>query len=241
MGEVRVPARAKWGAQTQRAVENFPVSGETRRAGGRPRPRPHQGGHGHGERSPASGCPGRRRGHPGRAARSAAGSGTTSSRSTLPDRLGDVDEHERQRGARQPRLASGPGGASTRTTTSTRRSRPTTSSPRRSTSPPPSASPATCCPPSPGSAKSLRGKQRAFADVVKAGRTHLMDATPVTLGQEFGGYATQIEQAAGACVTPCPASASCPSAGAPSGPASTCRPASPPRSSPASPRRRSCR
>ncbi len=29
--------------------------------------------------------------------------------------------------------------------------------------------------------------------MVKAGRTHLMDATPVTLGQEFGGYATQID------------------------------------------------
>jgi len=39
----------------------------------------------------------------------------------------------------------------------------------------------------------LRRKQREFAHVVKAGRTHLMDATPVTLGQEFGGYATQIE------------------------------------------------
>ncbi|MFI5956405.1 class II fumarate hydratase [Cryptosporangium sp. NPDC051539] len=39
----------------------------------------------------------------------------------------------------------------------------------------------------------LRRKQREFADVVKSGRTHLMDATPVTLGQEFGGYATQIE------------------------------------------------
>jgi fumarate hydratase, class II len=43
--------------------------------------------------------------------------------------------------------------------------------------------------------KSLRRKQRAFAKVVKSGRTHLMDATPVTLGQEFGGYATQIHQA----------------------------------------------
>ena len=41
--------------------------------------------------------------------------------------------------------------------------------------------------------KALRRKQRAFAKVVKSGRTHLMDATPVTLGQEFGGYATQIE------------------------------------------------
>jgi len=43
----------------------------------------------------------------------------------------------------------------------------------------------------------LRRKETAFAEVVKAGRTHLMDATPITLGQEFGGYATQIEQAAG--------------------------------------------
>jgi fumarate hydratase class II len=41
--------------------------------------------------------------------------------------------------------------------------------------------------------EALRKKQREFADVVKSGRTHLMDATPVTLGQEFGGYASQIE------------------------------------------------
>ena len=33
-----------------------------------------------------------------------------------------------------------------------------------------------------------------FADLVKAGRTHLMDAVPVTLGQEFAGYAAQIRQ-----------------------------------------------
>src|SRR5438270_7479276 len=42
-------------------------------------------------------------------------------------------------------------------------------------------------------AKALRKKQREFKDVVKSGRTHLMDATPVTLGQEFGGYAAAIE------------------------------------------------
>jgi fumarate hydratase class II len=36
---------------------------------------------------------------------------------------------------------------------------------------------------------SLRRKSTEFASVVKSGRTHLMDATPVTLGQEFGGYA----------------------------------------------------
>ena len=41
-------------------------------------------------------------------------------------------------------------------------------------------------------AASLERKASEFADAVKAGRTHLMDATPVTLGQEFGGYAAQV-------------------------------------------------
>jgi len=40
--------------------------------------------------------------------------------------------------------------------------------------------------------RSLAAKADAFADIVKAGRTHLMDAVPVTLGQEFGGYAAQV-------------------------------------------------
>src|SRR6478735_4391249 len=41
----------------------------------------------------------------------------------------------------------------------------------------------------------LSAKAVAFADIVKIGRTHLMDATPLTLGQEFGGYAAQLAQA----------------------------------------------
>jgi len=41
----------------------------------------------------------------------------------------------------------------------------------------------------------LQEKSSEFDDVVKSGRTHLMDATPVRLGQEFGGYAAQISQA----------------------------------------------
>ena len=41
-------------------------------------------------------------------------------------------------------------------------------------------------------ATALEGKAESWAAVVKSGRTHLMDATPVTLGQEFGGYAAQI-------------------------------------------------
>ncbi|WP_442875198.1 class II fumarate hydratase [Actinoplanes sp. NBC_00393] len=41
-------------------------------------------------------------------------------------------------------------------------------------------------------ATALRAKASAWAEVVKSGRTHLMDATPVTLGQEFSGYAQQV-------------------------------------------------
>jgi fumarate hydratase, class II len=43
-----------------------------------------------------------------------------------------------------------------------------------------------------GLAAALEAKAQEFDDVVKSGRTHLMDAVPVTLGQEFGGYAAQI-------------------------------------------------
>jgi fumarate hydratase, class II len=41
----------------------------------------------------------------------------------------------------------------------------------------------------------LREKSAAFADIVKIGRTHLQDATPLTLGQEFSGYAAQMAHA----------------------------------------------
>ncbi|MEF8841006.1 MAG: class II fumarate hydratase [Haloarculaceae archaeon] len=43
-------------------------------------------------------------------------------------------------------------------------------------------------------ADALDAKAEAFDDVVKTGRTHLQDATPVRLGQEFGGYRTQVEK-----------------------------------------------
>lgn len=42
----------------------------------------------------------------------------------------------------------------------------------------------------------LEAKAAAFADIVKIGRTHLQDATPLTLGQEFSGYAAQLEYSA---------------------------------------------
>ena len=75
-----------------------------------------------------------------------------------------------------------------------------------------------------------RRRRDEFADVVKSGRTHLMDATPVTLGQEFGGYAAQVRARHRAAARPrCPGWPSCRSAAPRSAPASTRRPASPPR------------
>ena len=50
-------------------------------------------------------------------------------------------------------------------------------------------------------AESLEAKASEFDDVVKSGRTHWMDAVPVTLGQEFGGYAAQVRQGASASAT----------------------------------------
>jgi fumarate hydratase class II len=50
----------------------------------------------------------------------------------------------------------------------------------------------------------LEAKAGEFADVVKSGRTHLMDATPVTLGQEFGGYAAAVRRGAERAATALP-------------------------------------
>ncbi len=44
---------------------------------------------------------------------------------------------------------------------------------------------------------SLAAKAKAFSDIIKIGRTHLQDATPLTLGQEFSGYAMQVENGVG--------------------------------------------
>lgn len=50
--------------------------------------------------------------------------------------------------------------------------------------------PLSCPVPSPQG--SLSSKSAEFADIIKIGRTHTQDATPLTLGQEFGGYAQQV-------------------------------------------------
>ena len=62
-------------------------------------------------------------------------------------------------------------------------------------------------------AKSLENKAAEFASVVKSGRTHLMDATPVTLGQEFAGFAAQIRKGIGRVERALPAAAEVPLGG----------------------------
>ena len=42
-------------------------------------------------------------------------------------------------------------------------------------------------------ALALKNKEHAFKDIIKIGRTHTQDATPITLGQEFSGYRSQVE------------------------------------------------
>ena len=64
--------------------------------------------------------------------------------------------------------------------------------PRRSTSPPSTRPATTCCRCSSSSRPRSRARPTEFKDIVKSGRTHLMDAVPVTLGQEFSGYAAQV-------------------------------------------------
>ncbi len=62
-------------------------------------------------------------------------------------------------------------------------------------------------------AESLERKAEEFAEVVKSGRTHLMDATPVTLGQEFAGYAAQIRKGISRVESALPAAAEVPLGG----------------------------
>ena len=195
MGEVRVPAAAKWRAQTQRAVENFPISGSrssrdlivalARIKGA--------------AAGANAGARRARRRAIARAIRDAAdevieggdddqfpidvfqtGSGTSSNMNAnevlatlAPERLGSPGAPERPR----QRLA-------------VVQRRVPVRDPRR-------RRPRSSARPDPGAASTSRAalarKAEEFATVVKSGRTHLMDATPVTLGQEFGGYAAQVD------------------------------------------------
>jgi fumarate hydratase class II len=192
MGEVRVPAAAKWRAQTQRAVENFPISGQPiereliaglaliKGAGARVRAQ-------RGLLAPAKAD----------AIAAAAlevargdwdaefpidvfqtGSGTSSNMNTnevlaslAADRLGETvhpNDDVNDPLSSNDQFPSAIHVAATKAVVTD------------------------LVPGLQHLAEALEAKAGEFASVVKSGRTHLMDATPVTLGQEFAGYAAQV-------------------------------------------------
>ena len=195
LGEVEVPVDALWGPQTQRAVENFPISGEPMPRGARSRPRPGQGGG-----RPANAALGvldrRRRGRrsPRPPPRWPAGgthdqfpvdvfqtgSGTSTNMNVnevIATLAVEPLGRERAPQRRRQRVAS----------------RATTCSRPPCTSPPPTASRTTCCrrwtswpPPCADAARARRRRE---------GRAHPPDGRHARsrFGQEFGGYATQVE------------------------------------------------
>ncbi len=192
MGEVRVPAGAKWRAQTQRAVENFPISG-TRL-----------------ERAQIAALASIKRAVATVKARH--GMIDPDLASTIADAAREVSEGRWDDQFPIDIFQTGSGTSSNMnaneviaTLAAERLGRPV--HPNDDVNHPLSSNdifPASVHIAATGSvihglipalerlADSLTGKADEFADVVKSGRTHLMDATPVTLGQEFGGYAAAV-------------------------------------------------
>jgi fumarate hydratase, class II len=192
MGEVRVPARAKWRAQTQRAVENFPISGRNLEHA-------HIAALAHIKAAAAkvNAALGVIDADVAEAIRSAAaeviegrwddhfpidvfqtGSGTSSNMNTnevlatlATERLGRAVHPNDHVNASQSSNDVFPSSIHVAAT---------------------AAVTAELMPALEHLAAALEDKGKEFAEVVKSGRTHLMDATPVTLGQEFSGYAAQI-------------------------------------------------
>ncbi|MPZ61740.1 MAG: aspartate ammonia-lyase [Propionibacteriales bacterium] len=192
MGEVRVPASALWRAQTQRAVENFPISGTTL------------------ERSHIRAL----------ALIKAAAAKTNGELGVLPEKTGDAiyiaarevadGDHDDQFPVDVFQTGSGTSSNMNMNevlaTLATRAlgddvhpndhvNASQSSNDTFPTSIHVAATEATIRDLTPALerlATALEAKAEEFAGTVKSGRTHLMDATPVTLGQEFGGYAAQV-------------------------------------------------
>ena len=198
--QIEVPASAYWGAQTQRSIENFPFGArETMPIDivyalalvKRP-PR--------GELLASGGLDAKIADGIVAAADEVAGGRL---RRPVParhlaDRVGHPVEHERQRGDRGPGQRDARGHARRQSARSipmimsTWANRRTTASRPRCMSPPRSRRRSACCPRLIELTDALTAKAEAWDDIVKIGRTHLQDATPLTLGQEFSGYVAQL-------------------------------------------------
>ena len=192
MGEVRVPLEAKWRAQTQRAVENFPISGLTIERGLI------------GALASIKGCSARLRGERGMldaakakaihdAAAEVAGGGYDAHFPIDVYQTGSGTSSNMNANEVIATLAAQTLGAAVHPNDDV-------NDPFSSNDQFPAAIHIAATrgivvdliPALEHLARSLEAKSTEFASVVKAGRTHLMDATPVTLGQEFGGYAAAV-------------------------------------------------
>ena len=195
MGEMKVPAEALYGPQTQRAVENFPISGAADAAGVRPRARLIKAAAARVNaalgllEAPRGAAPSSRR----RARWPRAGGTREFPIDVFQTGSGtSTNMNANEVIARCASRAPGPHGPSQRP----RQLRPEQQrrdpdrAPRRRRC---SRSSASCCRRWRTCRTTLDDKARAFDDVIKTGRTHLMDATPIRLGQEFRGYASQVE------------------------------------------------
>ena len=237
LGEVSVPADKLWGAQTQRSLEHFSIgkdlmpremitayatlkkaAANANHAGGRLD-----------DTAPPADRPGLRR-DPGRPAPRHVPA------ARLDDRQRHAVQHERQRGDLQPLLPARRHAARLArsrcipTITSTCPSRRTTTSRRRCTSPPPSRVTWRLLPAVKALHDAIDAKAKAWADIVKIGRTHMQDATPITLGPGMVGlcrHAGRRSRPHRACAEG--TSTSWPSAAPRSAPASMRRRASPKR------------
>ena len=115
----------------------------------------------------------------------------------LADRLRHPDQHERQRGDRQPRQRNARRQARREIAGPSQRSRqhgPVVERqlPDRHAHRGGGGNIAAAAAGAGASAAALKAKTKEFASIVKIGRTHIQDATPLTLGQEFSGYAAQV-------------------------------------------------
>ena len=202
MGDVEVAADRYWGAQTQRSLQNFKIGGQRF---GRPVIRAF------GVVKKAAAQVNRELGKldaqlaDAHRARPPTRSMAGDARRPLParrlaDRQRHADEHERQRGHREPRERArrhaarqhdqGPDSSerSREHVAVVERRVPDRDARRGGRAHRASAR----CPPSSALRSAIEDKSEAFADVVKIGRTHMMDATPLTLGQEMSGWAAQL-------------------------------------------------
>ncbi|MER5490944.1 class II fumarate hydratase [Streptomyces sp. NPDC002490] len=192
MGEVRVPAHAKWRAQTQRAVENFPVSGQRLERA-------------HIEAlARIKGAAAKVNAELGVVERDVAGAIAAAAEEVAAGRWDEhfpVDVFQTGSGTSSNMNAN----EVLATLASERLGRPVhpndhvnASQSSNDVFPSSIHIAATAAvtrdlvPALEHLAAALERKAAEFADVVKSGRTHLMDATPVTLGQEFAGYAAQV-------------------------------------------------